>query len=269
MLRRRRSNLGVLELNPYWGTSTGCFPANSRGLANRGPTYQATASGLQNLRAEWTDVYGELSSADKDTLTSQADVIQQEITDLQKKAQDNLDEWKRVVNYGKEVGWDLDDEVEGRRFGEHWSAVGANLRMVGMDREEVFTKLDQLMVYSPTPDAAVDLCKLKKKSLDKYQEIIEGITPFHRAISDSVAENLAAADRAMAVVQGLFEAFIAILQQIIAVILKAFSIGFFLVRWAKVHPKIAGGIGLVIGLAILGIILRPYFTIFQAIIPGI
>ena len=194
---RRKNNLGVLEINPYWGTTNRCFPSNSAGLSERGPTFSADVGGLQQLRDAWSDQYNFLSGPDKNALKVKADRTQTRINELKAEAGENVKEWQKVAEYGEEVGYDLDDEIAGRRFGEHWSAVGANLKILGVNRRAVFAEIDQLMVYSPSADNAVEMCQLKSDATKKYQEIIAEITPFHQAVSQGVADNLASKDSIM------------------------------------------------------------------------
>lgn len=247
----------VLQDNRYWGTKVGCFPANEQGLTT-GTAYVDP----QAIYQAWTpNLRSSLSSDDLKMLESYALSVKTELERLKDLGKGALNIWDSFAKVVAKAGGKLTSEVN-----TAWANAQASLNAMGAQRERSFKLLDKLMVYSPSPSLAQQLCEKKLAAFEKHRGIVDEIAIIHRNINEKITSYYQQRDDFLGRIQQLLEQFLSLLSDLIMLVVKGFEAGFYLVEWAKNHPKISLAVGGVLGLLILGLILRPYFTILSTVV---
>jgi hypothetical protein len=252
----RKNYLGDLIENPNWGTKVGCFPAALTGLTE-GTTYQDT----QEIYKAWTpDVRSMLTTDDKKLLESQANNVGRELKELKTRSDTALNGFKDLDDKINNSGGELTPDVN-----VSWGNANGALRSMSTQRTKAFTQLDRLMVYAPDASGAQQLCASKLDATNTEKQILDKIAEISINVNKKVTDHYKKQDDWLSLLLSLFQAFMDIIQALINLVLKLFGSGFALLGWAKDHPKIAIGATSVLALLILGLILRPYFSLLAGV----
>lgn len=244
-----------LRNNPQWGMRKGCFPSEPASL-----TGSLSIRDAAEISRRWTPVLNQqLTTADREELKRKAITAKTKLNTLSNRTQDVIAKFGVLEKNATDSKGELT-----RTVNLSWTTATAALTDLGTEKIDAFQVVDQLMVYAPDKDTAQEICQQKldaEAKLDQTYTIVEGV---NRNLNAKITEFYQKRDSFLAAIENLLKAFMAILEFIINVLMKAFTASFGFILWAKDHPKATLAIGGTISLLILGLILRPYITIISA-----
>ena len=249
-------SVNFVELPPpdtsRWGNVVGCFSTSgvTIGLDPGKASDEARRIGVRRL-----------SQTEVDDITTESlkarDALQGLLNFAERTVKRSWLDAAEAARKAKECNFFCGSET--KALANRIDAGSARLREMGDKRVEAFKRVDKLMVYAQSPSSAYEMCRVKKETWEKYQEILNEISPLVSAVHQANEEILKRSQTIIEKILEILQALMQLIQSLITIIIESFKGIAATAGFLAKHPKLLWAVGGVAIIGILAFVLRPYF----------